>query len=196
MLLFDAFWVFIGMTTIDHSPAHQIGAHAEAADPWSGLDAMGAGLSVDDFLTTRLSRVILAMRRAATQSYAQAFGLTVPQWRLLSVLAQAGSLPFADLVVQSTTDKALVSRTLRQLEERGLVALQSEGATPRKRLLCRITAEGEALYAQVMPLAQRRQAELIHLMTPQERHAVYSALSRLQAHCLALAQPGEDDGGA
>lgn len=175
---------------------HHIGAPAAPADPWSGLDANGTGLSVDDFLTTRLSRVILAMRRAATQSYAQAFGLTVPQWRLLSVLAPAGTMPFADLVVQSTTDKALVSRTLRQMERRGLVALASEGSTPRKRLLCRMTPAGAALHAQVMPVAQQRQAELIHLLAPQERQALFGALRRLQEHCMAQAQPDENDGGA
>lgn len=171
------------------------GAEAGLPDPWSDLDAEGSGLGVDDFLTTRLSRVVLAMRRAATQSYAQAFGLTVPQWRLLSVLAQAGTLPFAELVVQATTDKALVSRTLRALEERGLVELQAEGPTPRKRLLCSITAAGQALHAQVMPQARRSQAALIRLMAPEERRAVYQALQRVQQHCRAQAGPGEDDAG-
>lgn len=184
------------MTTIPPSSPHQNGADADAADPWFGLDASGAGLSVDDFLTTRLSRVIQAMRRAATQTYAQEFGLTVPQWRLLSVLAQAGSLAFADLVQQSTTDKALVSRTLRLLEDRELVALQSEGSGPRKRLRCDITPAGLALHAQVMPVAQRSQAELIHLMAPQERRVVYQALDRVLQHCRALAVPGEDSGEA
>lgn len=181
------------MTTTRNPLLHQNGAAAESSDPWSGLDATGEGLSVDDFLTTRLSRVIQAMRRAATQSYAQEFGLTVPQWRLLSVLAQAGSMAFAELVVQATTDKALVSRTLRQLEQRGLVELQSEGPTPRKRLLCRITPDGQALHAQVMPVARRAQAGLIGLMTPQERRAVYLALERVRQHCLAQALPGVDE---
>jgi DNA-binding MarR family transcriptional regulator len=193
-LSFDVSTFLIAMPTTIPPTLHPHGPSADLSDPWSDLSAAGDGLCVDDFLTTHLSRVIQAMRRAATQSYAQAFGLTVPQWRLLSVLAQAGSLPFAELVVQATTDKALVSRTLRLLEQRGLVDLQSEGSTPRKRLLCRITPDGEALHAQVMPAARRSQADLIGLMAPEERRTVYLALERVRQHCLALALPGADDG--
>ena len=84
------------------------------------------------------------MRRSITLPYAQEFGLTVPEWRLLSLLAHAKSLPFAELVVQSTSDKALVSRTLRLLEKRGFVELRAEGNTPRKALTCSITPAGDA----------------------------------------------------
>ncbi len=80
------------------------------------------------------------------------------------------------LVVQSTSDKALVSRTLRLLEKRGLVELRAEGNTPRKRLTCLITPAGNVLHEQVIPLARRSQAEAIHVMTPEERVVVFRAL--------------------
>ena len=49
------------------------------------------------------------------------------------------ALAFSDLVKQSTSDKALVSRTLKLLEGRGLVELQAEGNTPRKKVYCAVT---------------------------------------------------------
>lgn len=150
------------------------------ADPWSALSDTGDGLTVDHFLTTVMAQVVSVLRRSITQPYAQKFGLTVPEWRLLSLLAHAKRLPFAELVVQSTSDKALVSRTMRLLEKRGLAEIQAEGNTPRKRLICLISAEGAALHAQVIPLARRRQAEVIQVMTPQERRVVFFALQRVQ----------------
>ncbi len=163
-------------------------------DPWSGLSASGDGLTVDNFLTTMMSQVVNALRRSVTLPYVQQFELTVPEWRLLSLLAHAKSLPFAELVIQSTSDKALVSRTLRILEKRGFVHLQSEGNTPRKKLTCSITAAGDALHDKVIPLARRSQAEAIQVMTPQERRVVYHALKRVQQSCLQRVPLTVNDG--
>lgn len=169
---------------------------AEDQDPWSGLNEAGDGLTVDHFITTVLSQLVNALRRSTTLPYAQQFGLTVPEWRLLSLLAHAGQLPFAELVVQSTSDKALVSRTLRLLEQRELVELTPEGNTPRKRLICAITEAGRALHDQVIPIARQRQAAIIRLMAPEERRVVFQALKRVQRLSLEEAPLSEDDGDA
>jgi DNA-binding MarR family transcriptional regulator len=179
-----------------HTPTLQPSAQIlqQEPDPWSALSESGDGLTVDNFLTTVMSQVVNALRRSLTLPYAQEFGLTVPEWRLLSLLAHAHSLPFAELVVQSTSDKALVSRTLRLLEKRGFVELRAEGNTPRKALTCIITPAGTALHAKVIPMARRRQAEAIGVMTPEERRVVYHALKRVQLSSLQRAQLTVNDG--
>lgn len=165
---------------------------SKADCPWAQLDEQGNGLDVDDFLTTMLSQLVNALRRTVTLPYAEQFELTVPEWRLLALLAHARQLPFAELVQQSTSDKALVSRTLRLLEGRGLVKLDAEGNTPRKRLICSITPAGLALHEQVMPLARKGQAEVIRLLEPEERRAMYQALRKLHGLCVT---PGRGDAG-
>jgi DNA-binding MarR family transcriptional regulator len=167
---------------------------AVPTDPWSGLNESGDNLTVDNFITTVMSQTVNALRRVTTLPYARRFGLTVSEWRILSLMAHARSMPFAELVVQSTSDKALVSRTLRLLEQRGLVSLQAEGPTPRKRLTCNITPAGQALHAQVIPVARKAQASMIQLMTPEERRVMYVALKRIHRQCLeADASAGEDE---
>ena len=155
-----------------------------AADPWSNLDEAGTGLEVNDFLTTMLSQLVTALRNNVTEPYASRFDLTVPEWRILALLAHGEVLSFAELVRQSTSDKALVSRTLRLLEDRGLVILESEGGTPRKRLTCKISPEGAALHAQVIPLARRGQASVIRMLTPEERQGLYLGLRKLHGICI------------
>lgn len=154
--------------------------------PWDSLDEAGTGLSVEHFLTTTVSRVGNALRRTITVPYADAFQITVTEWRMLSVLAHAHTLPFARLVTASATDKALVSRTLRLLETRGLVAMSSQGHTPRKKLQCTITPEGQALHDRIIPIARQRQASMLRVLSPQERRVVYQALNKLHQHCLLL----------
>jgi DNA-binding MarR family transcriptional regulator len=157
--------------------------------PWDELDESGSTLTVNDFLTTMVIQAGNALRRTITVAYAEQFGLSVSEWRILSVLAQAGQLPFTELVIQSATDKAQVSRTLRLLESRGLVEIRGTASAAGKKLSCLITPQGEGLYAQVMPIARRRQADLIRRLSPEERGAMYRALRKLRQLCEA---PGDD----
>lgn len=150
--------------------------------PWSDLDENGTGLTVDAFITTLMSQVGNALRRTITVPYATQFGVSVSEWRVLSLVAHSGRIAFAELVQQSTSDKALVSRTLKLLEGRKLVHLEAEGAGPRKKMWCSITPEGEALHAQAIPIARARQAAAIRLLPPEERDVLYRALARLREH--------------
>lgn len=168
---------------------------AAAPCPWKDLDEAGTGLSVDDFLTTVVVRAANVVRRTITGQYAARFGLTISQWRLLSVLAHAKEMTFPDLVVAAVADKAQVSRTLRLMEERGLVAMKKEGSNPRWQVIrCRLTPEGMALYRKAMPVARRAQAEMIRKLSPADRVATYRALNLLRQ--LGEAEAGEEEDAA
>src|SRR5690606_28804506 len=59
--------------------------------PWVDLDEQGTGLSVDDFITTLVVRTGNSLRRVVTLPYSDQFGLTMAEWRMLSVVAEAQS---------------------------------------------------------------------------------------------------------
>lgn len=168
-------------------------ARTPDADPWGTLDPSGEGLSVHNFLTTWMSLVSNGLRRTLTTSYVDPVGLTVSEWRLLSLIAHAGSVPFPELVLESTSDKALVSRTLKLLESRGLVDLEAEGRPPRRTVVCHITPQGAALHAQVIPLARRQQTAMLLALTVEERRVLRRALQKLHQACLAMEQ-GDGNG--
>lgn len=149
--------------------------------PWNQLDESGEGLIVHDFLTVKLSALMGSLKRKVTASYARPAGLTVPEWRLLALIAELGTISFGALVVQSTTDKAQVSRTVKDLEKRGLIAIVPETENDRKRLACSITPEGQALHDQVIGTARRMQAEVICQLSPAERDHFFRALELLQS---------------
>lgn len=175
------------------SPAPGPGSSQEPANPWADLDETGAGLSVDDFITTMVSRASTALRRALTGDYAGRSGLSISEWRMLSVLAHAKEMTFPDLVVASVADKAQVSRTLRLMQERGLVAVEKEGSNPRWQVMrCKMTPAGTALYRKVMPQARRTQAAMIRLLEPGDRAALYRALKLLRQVCEASGGAGRD----
>lgn len=153
----------------------------ESTNPWSRLDPSGEGLIVLDFLTTRISALISALRRKLTMPYAADIGLSVSEWRLLSLIAHAGTIPFGELVEQSTSDKSLVSKTIRLLEQRKLIEIGPESETAKKKIACSITPEGQALHDKAIGIARRRQAEILCTLTAEEREAFFNSIVKLQA---------------
>lgn len=77
------------------------------------------------------------------------------------------------------SDKALVSRSLQTLAERGLAQVDAD-PEHGKRLVCKITPKGRRLYVKVLPRAKAAQAEILALLDPDERVALYSALGKLK----------------
>ena len=157
------------------------------AHPWKDLEPKGKGLSVDDFLTTKIVRLGEALRRKLTQAYVESAGLTQSQWRILSVVAEHPDMRMNDLVTQAAVDKALVSRVLRQLEGLGLVELHSVPNAPRKGLTCKLSAKGRHLYAGTIVEARRVQAQMLLRLSQTERTILYQAVEKLAACCEAQA---------
>ncbi|MFO1193543.1 MAG: MarR family winged helix-turn-helix transcriptional regulator [Rhodoferax sp.] len=153
------------------------------ACPWAPLDPAGSTLSVHDFLTTMFSQTSNGLRRTITLPYAGRHGLTLAQWRVLSVLAPAGEMPFTELVELAATDKAQVSRTLQTLAARGLVRTEALGAARRHGMVCHMTPAGQALVEVVMPEACRAQAAMLLTLSDEERRVLYAVLTRLRANC-------------
>jgi DNA-binding MarR family transcriptional regulator len=151
-----------------------------SVSPWAGLEEGGAHLAIDDFLTTMMSHASNALRRAITVPYADQAGLTVSEWRMLSVLAEARQLPFMELVARAAADKAQVSRTLRLLEGRGLLSLHAEQQGARKWQTCRISPRGLALFEQIIPVARQRQAAVLRQLSADDRAVLYRALKTLR----------------
>lgn len=151
--------------------------------PWKDLSSNGDQLRVDDFITTRVVRLGIVLRKKITQRYVTSLGLTEPQWRILSVMAESPQMAMTHLVTEAAIDKALVSRILRQLEERGLVKITSEPNAPRKGLQCMLSSKGRTLYEKAIPEVRRQQAAMILKMSPEERDVTYHALKKLYALC-------------
>ncbi len=149
--------------------------------PWSELDADGSSLVVHDFLTKRLSTLMSTLRREVTLPYARSADLSIVEWRLLSLAAHSGSLPFGELVTQSTSDKAQVSRTVRLLEQRGLVELRPETEASRKKLVCVVTVAGMRVYDEIIRYARRAQAQTLLILSRDERETLFRALEKLQS---------------
>jgi len=170
------------------------GAPAATPCPWEDIADDGSNLSVDMLPSVPFVRLADLFRRKVTAPYANLHDLTVPQWRMLALMDHFSPIPFGMLVSFSGSDKALVSRTVRQLEELGLAAVLPDAQGNKKKLTCAITPEGEAICRELMPIAQQRAARLLNGLSRAERVTLHAVLGKLEALIEALPPLGPESG--
>jgi DNA-binding MarR family transcriptional regulator len=137
-------------------------------------------LKLDDYLPYRLSVASNAVSRRISRAYETRFGLKIPEWRLVAVLADDGDMTQAQLVVRTAMDKVTVSRAAQALVARGLAAQTHDSADRRSRRLA-LTAEGRRLHAEVAPAALALERELLTCFSPAEIEGFKALLERIEA---------------
>lgn len=148
--------------------------------------AAEGGLELDGYLPYRLSVASNAVSSLIARAYQDRFGLSIPQWRLVCVLAEDGGLTQGQLVARTVMDKVTVSRAAQGLLKRGLVARSEHHADARSHVLA-LTEAGRALHSEISPLALAYEAALISGLSPDEVALLKRLLARLQAAAGQLA---------
>jgi DNA-binding MarR family transcriptional regulator len=153
------------------------------------MNETGAGDSAGElagFLPYQLSVASNAVSSLIAERYRKRFALKIPEWRVMAVLGDAGSMTQRDLTAATVMDKVAVNRAARVLEERGLVGRVPNPEDGRSYLLA-LTAEGRAIHAEVMPLARATEGELLAGIAPDEARLLRRMLVRLRARAAELA---------
>ena len=139
-----------------------------------------AGLQLDSYLPYRLSVASNAVSGLIARAYEDRFGLSIPQWRLVCVLAEDGGLTQVQIVARTVMDKVTVSRAARGLVKRHLIARSQNRMDARSHVLA-LTEAGRALYLEIAPLALAYEAALIAGLAPDEVNLLKRLLGRLQS---------------
>jgi DNA-binding MarR family transcriptional regulator len=127
--------------------------------------------------------ICLGVRRAAravTRVYEEALkssDLKATQFSLLSYLALRGAANFAEITSYLSLDQSTLTRNLRPLERRGLVAVRP-GPDRRTRTIT-LTAKGRRLYDEVLPLWEQIQGAVVERLGRPGWGDLRGALDRL-----------------
>jgi DNA-binding MarR family transcriptional regulator len=149
-----------------------------------------AGLKLDAYLPYRLSVASNAVSGLIARAYQDRFGLPIPQWRLVCVLAEDGGMTQGQIVARTVMDKVTVSRAAHGLLTRRLIGRSDHQADGRSHVLT-LTPEGARLHAEIAPLALAYEAALIAGLAPEEVTLLKRLLGRLQAAAGQLAGEAE-----
>ena len=150
-----------------------------------------SALRLDGYLPYRLSVASNAVSRLIARAYEDRFGLTIPQWRLIAVLAEDGPLTQQAIGARTVMDKVTVSRATQGLVKRRLVERAPHDADGRSHHLA-LSKAGERLYSEISPVALEYEARLLEQFDPAAVAELKRVLLLLEgaAEVLSGSEPG------
>lgn len=146
--------------------------------------------SLEDNVGVRLVRLAEVFARLAKMGVEEPWGLRNTDLRILNTLDGAGSMPISEIARRTHVDKAWISRSVRDLAEKGLVE-RADNPDDSRVLLAVLTQEGRDLLDQIRPsviLAEKR------VLTGINEQAFKKNLDRLLANVEDLLGAAEQSG--
>jgi DNA-binding MarR family transcriptional regulator len=145
--------------------------------------------SVTDFLSSRVLRLSNTLGLYASRRYRDEFGVTLPEWRVLSIVASSEPTTARDISRNLATDKGWVGLSAESLRKRGLVQGSADERDGR-RILLTLTDEGRKLHSAILAVAQERHERLLKKLPSGSEKILFEALDRLQAEAdVMLVEP-------
>lgn len=146
----------------------------------SGPEHDGEFLPLEEFLPYRLSLLTNRISRQLSNLYAQRFGLSISEWRVLAVIARYPGAS-AELVCRKTAmDKVAVSRAVARLLESKRLQ-RKYAADDKRRTMLRLSAQGQRVYRRIVPLARKFETEVIGDLTQRDRKDLQRVLNKLDS---------------
>jgi len=135
-------------------------------------------LVLEDFLPYRLSILSNRVSRAIAARYADTFGLTIPEWRVIAVLGRRPGLTAKEVAEATEMDKVAVSRAVAKLVGSKRVAARADRDDARRQILS-LTAQGESVHARIAPIALASEQRLLAALDARERVQLDALVDRL-----------------
>lgn len=146
-------------------------------------------LELENFLPYRLSVLAQLVSESLHDLYAEPFGLTVTQWRVMAALGRFAPLTASEVGQRIVMDKVAVSRAVAGLMERGLIERATD-RQDRRRASLRLSARGRAMHGRIVPLALGYQERLYKSFDADERRSFDALTERLFTQAKALREAG------
>jgi DNA-binding MarR family transcriptional regulator len=142
-------------------------------------------LKLEAFLPYRLSIASNRVSGAIATAYQALFGLRIPEWRLIAVLAEGGEMTQQAIGRATRMDKVTVSRAAIALVDRGL-ARRSPNAEDQRSHHLSLSREGRVLYEDVAPKALALERQIFAGFSADELASLRIMLDRLETAAAAL----------
>lgn len=138
-----------------------------------------AHIELRDFLAYRLTKLAYRVTRQLAATYCEAQHLTSSEWKVLSILAETSGLSGTEISQRSTLDRFAVSKTIRRLMERELIARLPVPNRGRAVVIA-LTARGWKVYGPIAEQAMRQQDQLLSALTEGERTELFALMDKLE----------------
>lgn len=135
---------------------------------------------LNSFLPYQLSVLAARVSLGFSDLYKQKFGISIPEWRVVAHLSQAGSVSVREIHQRVDMDKSKVSRAASRLEAAGYISKKING-NDRRLVELELTQKGRDMIAELTPMAQAYEASVLETLAdqaPDFRTALNTLLKR------------------
>lgn len=142
-------------------------------------------LHLDRFIPYRLSVLSNIISMLIATAYEREFGLSIPQWRIMAVLARYPDLSAVEVAERTAMDKVAVSRAVQGLLTSKRV-LRAYDKGDRRRSILRLSAAGQAVYTRVSPMALEYEEQLLSVLSQADRRTFDRLMARLMEQAKSM----------
>jgi DNA-binding MarR family transcriptional regulator len=135
-----------------------------------------------NYVPSYLSDLNNRLSSGASQLYLKHFGVGINEWRILSVLSNWPRSSAGTIGETVGMHKTVVSRSLREMEEKQLVLIASADG----QRLIELTTAGQALHDRIVVVALERERLLTQGFSEDERQMLFGLLRRMLANVEAV----------
>jgi DNA-binding MarR family transcriptional regulator len=146
---------------------------------------------LEDWLPYEFSYVANRVSATLERMYTERFGLSVPGWRIVAVLANHAPLSASEVAERTAMSKVDITRAVTQLLKLGMVLRRTDRAD-RRRVILRLSAKGTAAYREVLPLAIAIERRLLSDLSKNEIEALKKTMSRIARKAATTLSDAED----
>ncbi|MEN7341512.1 MAG: MarR family transcriptional regulator [Pseudomonadota bacterium] len=145
-------------------------------------------LALENFLPYRLSILSNTISGTIASAYAERFDLTIPEWRVMAVIARRPGMSAAEAAESTLMDKVAVSRAVSKLLKSERITREFADQDKRRSIL-NLSDKGREVYEQVAPLALKLEADLLQGFTEEEISTLNLLIDRMLARTRLLGAP-------
>lgn len=131
-----------------------------------------------DFLTFRLDQTSALLIERANAVYRERWDLDVRALRVLRIICATPGIAPKAVSQLALIEKTLLSKTLGELESRGLIR-RGKHAADRRSVTLRVTPEGSKVANASEKAGSKLESELAAVLTDQERKMLDQLLAKL-----------------
>ncbi|MFC0241291.1 MarR family winged helix-turn-helix transcriptional regulator [Rhodopseudomonas telluris] len=135
-------------------------------------------LDLERYVPAFITFIANKLSNSATAFYQREFGVNVTEWRIMSLLAIEPGIAASRICQVIGFNKGPVSRTLADMQQRGLIAIRSDPNDGRTHSIS-LTAKGRSTHDKVIVAALDRERRLMSCLDAGEQEVLIDLLRRL-----------------
>ena len=144
-------------------------------------------LDFDSYAVAYLTWIANKISNSASALYRKRFGIGITDWRIMALLAVEAWIPAGRISEVIGFDKAVISRSVGFLQERGLVETRFHDNNQRRQFIA-LTKAGLALHDRIVDVAREREAFLLSDLNEQERRTAMKLLTKIHVRAIQIAR--------